>query len=108
MQQDTKQYRVRRVGSVTFGLTLVCYGAMFLIHVFFPMLKYEYIFRLWPIVFLLLGGEILVENHKSGTDGCRIVYDFAAVVMLGLMLLFAMFMAVVDYGITHGQFYFGI
>ena len=67
MEQETKQYTIRRVGSVTFGLTLICYGVLFLAHLFFPVIKYKYIFRLWPVVFILLGGEILVENHKSGT-----------------------------------------
>ena len=104
MEQETRQYHVRRVGSVTFGITLLCYGVLFLVHAFIPMLKYQYIFRCWPVIFILLGFEILAENHKAKVQECKIVYDFAAIVMLGIMLLFAMIMAVIDFGITYGPY----
>lgn len=104
MEQETRQYDVRRVGSVTFGITLLSYGILFLIHIFIPTLKYQYIFRCWPAVFILLGCEILVENHKSKAQDCKIVYDFAAVIMLGIMLIFAMVMAIVDFDFTYGPY----
>ena len=90
--------RTRRVGSVTFGLTLILFGVLFLVNMLLPMLHYEVIFRLWPVVFIFLGIEILVENH-------RFVYDFPAIVMLALMLLFAMLMAAVDYAFTYQNLY---
>lgn len=102
MEQETRQYQVRRVGSVTFGITLLCYGVLFLIHTFVPMLKYQYIFRCWPVIFILLGCEILVENHKAKTQDSKVVYDFPAVLMLGIMLLFAMIMAIIDFEFAYG------
>lgn len=93
--------RTRRVGSVTFGITLILFGVLFLVHIVLPMLHYELIFRMWPVVFIVLGMEILVENHRSNAEKCRFVYDFPAIVMLILMLLFAMMMAAVDYAITY-------
>lgn len=94
--------RTRRVGSVTFGLTLICFGIMFLIHIVIPALHYYIIFRLWPVIFILLGIEILVENYRSGHLECKFVYDFPAVVMLVLMLFFAMMLAAIDYAMMHG------
>ena len=102
MEQETKKCRVRRVGTVTFGITLLCYGILFLVHIFVPTLEYRYIFRCWPVVFILLGFEILVENHKSKTEDCKVVYDFAAVIMLAVMLFFAMIMAAMDFEFTYG------
>ncbi len=93
MEEETRKYRIRRVGSVTLGVTLLCYGVLFLIHIFVPSLQYAYIARCWPVVFVLLGCEILWENRGAEKRECRVVYDFAAVVMLFLMLLFAMAMA---------------
>lgn len=102
-QQRTGTVKVRRVGSVTLGLTLICYGILFLLHIFMPELEYSAIFRLWPVVFILLGGEILIENHADRRgDKYRFVYDFPAVLMLGAMLFFAMVMAVVDLAMAHG------
>ncbi len=94
--------RIRRVGSVTFGLMLICYGVMFLVHIFVPNMTYSVIFRCWPLVFILLGVEILAENRGCKTDRDKIVYDFPAVLMLGIMLLFAMCMAVMDYAMEGG------
>ncbi len=97
--------RTRRVGSVTFGLTLILFGVLFLVNIMLPTLHYEMIFRLWPVVFIFLGVELLVENHRSNTEKCKFVYDFPAIIMLALMLLFAMMMAAVDYSMTYYDFY---
>lgn len=109
-QQETKNVQTRRVGSVTFGITLICYGILFMVHIFVPMVRYSFIFRCWPAIFILLGGEILVESHKCRTKEWKMVYDFPAVIMLAVMLLFAMVMAVFDfemaYELNYGTFYF--
>lgn len=108
--RSAKSSPTRRVGTVTFGITLVCYGILFLVHIFVPMVRYSFIFRCWPIVFILLGGEILVESHKCKTGEWKMIYDFPAVIMLGIMLLFAMIMAAIDfemaYEMHYGQMYF--
>lgn len=112
MEENAKEIRViqtRRVGSVTFGITLICYGVLFLVHIFVPVLRYSIIFRCWPVIFILLGVEILVENRKCRSGEWKMVYDFPAVVMLGILLLFAMMMAVVDFELayqTHGTVWF--
>lgn len=98
--------RTRRVGSVTFGLTLILFGVLFLINIMLPTLHYEMIFRLWPVVFIFLGIEILVENHRTNAEKCRFVYDFPAIIMLVLLLLFAMMMAAVDYAFTYQNLYY--
>ncbi|MDE6212286.1 MAG: hypothetical protein K2M70_02240, partial [Lachnospiraceae bacterium] len=64
-------------------------------------LHYEMIFMLWPVVFVLLGIEILIENHRSNTGQYKFIYDFPAILMLAMMLLFAMVMAVVDYAMHY-------
>ncbi|MDE6387686.1 MAG: DUF5668 domain-containing protein [Lachnospiraceae bacterium] len=104
-EKEIKNVQTRRVGSLTFGVTLVCYGILFLVHTFVPMIRYSYIFRCWPIVFILLGSEILVENHKCKTKEWKMVYDFPAVIMLGVMLLFAMIMAVLDFEMAYQMGY---
>ena len=100
-EREGRELRTRRVGSVTFGLTLILFGVLFLIHIAAPSLNYEMIFSFWPVVFVLLGIEILIENHRSNTRQYKFVYDFPAILMLAMMLLFAMVMAVVDYAMHY-------
>lgn len=95
--------KIRRVGSVTFGLTLVLFGVLFFLHTVIPSLHYEIIFQFWPVVFILLGIEILVENHKSNTKQYKFVYDFPAILMLVVMLLFAMIMAAAEFSLRYYQ-----
>lgn len=110
VKYEAKGVQTRRVGSVTFGISLVCYGILFLVHIFVPIVRYSFIFRCWPVIFILLGGEILVESHKCRNGEWKMVYDFPAVFMLVIMLLFAMIMAVFDfemaYEMNYGQFFF--
>lgn len=102
-REESGTLRPRRVGSVTFGLTLVLFGVLFLIHIVVPTLHYEIIFQFWPVVFVLLGVEILVENHKSSAEQCRFVYDFPAILMMVVMLLFAMVMAAAEFSLHYYQ-----
>lgn len=100
-EREIRNVQTRRVGTVTFGITLVCYGILFMVHIFMPAVRYSFIFRCWPVVFILLGAEILVESHKCRSGEWKMIYDFPAVVMLGIMLLFAMVMAAVDYEMAY-------
>lgn len=102
-REESGRLRSRRVGSVTFGLTLILFGILFLIHMAIPSLHYEMIFQFWPVVFVLLGIEILVENHKSNANQCKFVYDFPAILMLVVMLLFAMVMAAAEFSLHYYQ-----
>ena len=88
--------RIRKIGTVTFGCMLILFGTLFLIHMFVPQLSYEWIFRLWPVILIGLGIEILsakVEKEEKH------VYDGAAVFLLVFLTLFAMGMAVADLAI---------
>lgn len=100
---ESGSVRTRRVGSVTFGLTLILFGVLFLIHIAAPSLHYELIFQFWPVVFVLLGIEILVENHRSNAGRCKFVYDFPAILMLAIMMLFAMVMAAAEFSMRYYQ-----
>ena len=85
-------YRSHRVGSVTAGLTMVGFGVMFLLHLFFDLVDYQVMFSLWPVMLIMLGLELLFSNFSVK----KVVYDKAAIFLLILMTFFAMGMAVMD------------
>lgn len=102
--EEKKEVRVRRIGTITFGSMLVIFGLLFLVHMFVPQLTYVWIFRLWPVIFIALGTEILVAGF--GKEEKR-VYDGMAMFLLAFLTVFAMGMAVVDTGIQYWQQYGG-
>ncbi|MCI8863464.1 MAG: hypothetical protein HFI20_13430 [Lachnospiraceae bacterium] len=96
--QEKQIIHIHRVGSVTFGLVLVVMGVLCLLRLIFPLLDYELIFRLWPVVFICLGVEVLISSRRPER---RVVYDGAAIFLLILLILFAMSMAGMDWIFTH-------
>lgn len=96
--QEKQIIHIHRVGSVTFGLVLVVMGVLCLLRLIFPLLDYELIFHLWPVVFICLGVEVLMSSRRPER---RVVYDGAAIFLLILLILFAMSMAGMDWIFTH-------
>lgn len=92
--------RIHRVGTVTFGVTLVCAGLLFLTHMFLPELDYIIIFRLWPCIFIMLGVEILLANRK---DEAEFRYDTPAILLMLALIIFAMCMGAVEVALEHSE-----
>ncbi len=65
---------VRRVGTLTMGFSLIAAGVVALVTIFNPDFNLSLAFKLSPVIFILLGTEILVGSllHK----GERIRFDF--------------------------------
>lgn len=85
--------RVHKVGTVTLGLTLVVIGILFLAELFFPTLPGRIICIIWPVIFIILGGEVLWGNHISTNQD--FVYDKTAIVLVVILTFFAMFLAII-------------
>lgn len=100
MGENKNSMRTHRIGSVTFGASLVLFGVLFLVRLLFPALKYTFIFHLWPIVFIMLGVEILIETHR---EGIQVVYDKAAIFMMIILLIFAMGLGAADWCLNEYQ-----
>lgn len=85
----------RRIGTFTLGMCLLVFGVLFLVHLFFPVINYTMIFHVWPIIFILLGGEILYFSTTAPKKHFH--YDFAAILIIFLLSCFAMGMAGVEW-----------
>ncbi len=85
-----KERRVHRVGGITLGLMLVAFGILFILHMILPQISYEFIFRLWPLILISMGIEVLIGNMKTGVE---MKYDKGSVFLLIIMAFFAMCMA---------------
>ena len=87
--------KTHRVGTITLGGMLITFGIMFLLRIFVETISYEFIFHLWPIVFIFLGLEILIANFRQKET--KLIYDTTAIVLIVILSVFAMGMAAVDY-----------
>ena len=81
--------RTHRVGSITTGLSLIAFGVLFVLHLFMNVISYEMIFKLWPVILIGLGVEVLLSNFA----GDKQVYDKGAICLMFVIAIFAMGMA---------------
>ncbi|MEG1947622.1 MAG: DUF5668 domain-containing protein [Lachnospiraceae bacterium] len=90
--------RTRRVGSITCGSILIIFGVLFLTHMFYPALSLEFIMKLWPMILIMLGGEMIVANLRNkGAEAELLKYDKGAIFITFLMTCFAIGMGITEY-----------
>lgn len=88
--------KTRRVGGFTCGILLIVFGTLFIVHMFVPALKYELIFKFWPVILITLGVEMLISCRKK-TEDIQLKYDGAAIFLTIILTFFSMGMGVVQY-----------
>lgn len=93
--------RSRRVGTMTLGISLIGAGILFAAHLVIPgALNYYDIFRLWPVILILLGIEVLIANMKNKEE--KIIYDGWAMFIMILTMCLAGTMAGCQILLEHG------
>lgn len=111
--------RIRRVGSVTFGVVLIVTGVLFLMHLFLPRLDYRVLFEFWPLILILLGVEVLLGNRQKTyevrdekgriLEQSKMIYDVPAILLTMILTGFSIFMGMVDWTLLHAHnIYFGL
>ena len=103
--------RIRRVGSITFGMVLVTTGILFLTETFLPNLDYRFVFRFWPIILILLGIEVLMSTRQKSweildltgkvVEQNKVIYDVPAIVLTMFLVGFSLVMGVVNWAVYH-------
>lgn len=84
--------KMRRVGTVSIGVSMVVFGVMFLLCSVFEIMTYEVVFSLWPVILIALGLELLVFSFFKG----KLIYDKGSVLIMILMMILAVAMAGAD------------
>ncbi|MGO4369942.1 hypothetical protein [Paenibacillus sp. 2TAB19] len=77
--------RTWRVGSLSMGVTLMLIGAALAASLWQNIQAYEMLLWVAPIVFILLGLELLLYLKFSGSDRAIVRYDWVSVFFVGLI-----------------------
>lgn len=101
MKGEIAMIKTHKVGTVTLGTMLIVFGILFLLRIFITDITYEFIFKLWPIIFVFLGLEILIRNFSQKDE--KFIYDKGAVVLIILLSFFAMSMAASEFFINYAN-----
>lgn len=105
--------RIRRIGSITFGVVLIITGVIFLLWQFIPNIDYTMVFRFWPLVLIGLGIEVLLGNRQKNVEVLdeegkiveqnKAIYDVPAIVLTVALIFFSIFMAMMNWALIHSQ-----
>ena len=105
--------RIRRIGSVTFGVVLVITGVIFLLQQFIPKIDYVIVFRFWPVVLIGLGIEVLLGSRQKNIEVLdeegkvveqnKVVYDVPAIMLTVVLIFFSIFMAIMNWALIHSS-----
>lgn len=108
---EKQTIRIRRVGSVTFGIVLIVTGVLFLIHLFLPGLDYRVIFQFWPLILITLGVEVLLGSRQKTyevrdekgriTEQSKVIYDVSAIILTMVLTGFSLIMGMIDFAMMH-------
>lgn len=103
--------RTRRVGSITCGILMIFFGILFMVHMFYPPLSLEVIMKLWPLILIALGGEMIASNIRRREDEEEILkYDKGAIFLVFLLTCFSAVMGIIEccmnYAVQYQNIYF--
>ncbi len=79
--------RVRRVGTITMGSTLVLAGVSILLYIFYPGFNVSLLLSLAPLVLIALGLEMIIMYIVR--RGERLRYDFVSTLLSILLIAFS-------------------
>lgn len=77
--------RTWRVGSLSMGITLILMGTAFAVSLWQETEAYELLLWVAPVVFILLGLELLLYLKMSGNKDTIVRYDWISVMFVGMV-----------------------
>lgn len=95
----------RKVGTLTLGVSLITFGIAFICKLFISAMSYEILFKLWPIILIMLGIETIMSYVKNDPE--KLKYDGISILLIVLLSVFSMGMACCDVILTYMSSYIG-
>lgn len=77
--------RTWRVGSLSMGVTLVLMGTALAVSLWQNLEAYEVLVWIAPIVFVMLGAELLLYLKFSGSERAIVSYDWISIFFVGVI-----------------------
>ncbi|GKU77691.1 hypothetical protein [Paenibacillus sp. L3-i20] len=77
--------RTWRVGSLSMGIALMLIGTAFAVSLWQETEAYEMLMWIAPIIFILLGAELLIHLKMTGNRNTIVRYDWISIFFVGVM-----------------------
>ncbi len=78
--------KIKRVGTITMAIILIALGIIIFVSQISGVTAINMIMKLWPLMLILLGTEILYFRYKSKDDEIIIKYDIFSIFLVMFIL----------------------
>lgn len=90
-----------RVGTLSMGISLIALGVILLVALLGGYGIIDQLFKWWPIILVIIGGEILLYVYRAQEDQPKIKYDFFSIFMIMVIFVSSgIFYAITSTGIA--------
>lgn len=94
---NKKQLKTKKVGRLTFGITLILLGISIFIQSIVSLDILKYVLMMWPLIFISLGIEVIHYSRKEEID---LKYDVWGTILIFIILVSATTFSVINYGVN--------
>lgn len=89
--------KTRKIGRVTFGITMILFGISVFLQMFLSFDIFRYVLMVWPLIFVSLGLEVIYFSNKSNVDA---KYDVGGIILIFIVLGLGTIMSFASFGIN--------
>lgn len=92
--------KIKRVGTISMGIVLVAFGSLLFMSQINKLSAFNMVSKIWPIILILLGLEILWFRYSSKDENIAIKYDiFSIFIVFAILFVNIGIYAVTEVGV---------
>ena len=79
--------KIKRVGTISMGVMLIIFGVILFLSMINRFSALNMVLKMWPVILILIGLEVLWYRYASKDEGVVIKYDFFSIFLIFIILI---------------------
>mgnify|MGYP000903910024 CR=1 FL=1 len=79
--------KIKRVGTISMGVMLIAFGVILFLSLINKFSALNMLLKMWPVILILIGLEILWYRYASKDEGVVIKYDLFSIFLIFIILI---------------------
>ena len=79
--------KIKRVGTISMGVMLIAFGVILFLSLINKFSALNMVLKMWPVVLILIGLEVLWYRYASKDEGVVIKYDLFSIFLIFIILI---------------------
>jgi signal transduction histidine kinase len=102
MKCRRKKMKIKRVGTISMAVVLIAFGIVLFLSQINKFSALNMVLKMWPVILILIGLEVLWYRYAFKDEGAVIKYDFFSIFTIFIILIVNIgIFAVNESGIIH-------